>query len=131
MTCYPECYCAAVDLFTPGMTFRVYLSLNETDSIQDRAHRTLVFRINEHRGTIMLELEFQTVSQEYAEQNFEAVAAMAENAPVLIQSKDGRDLLMFSWSDYLAHFGKLYTEEEIKELEEACRAYQEESHDHP
>lgn len=32
-TGYPECYCAAVDLFRPGMTFRVYFTLDEAGQI--------------------------------------------------------------------------------------------------
>ena len=48
-------------------------------------------------------------------------------SPVVVHMDSGKDFLVFGWEDYFERFGCLYTEAEIKAIQEACRAYKEDT----
>lgn len=48
-------------------------------------------------------------------------------SPVVIHMDSGKDFLVFDWEDYFERFGLLYTEEEIKAIQEAYRSYKEDT----
>lgn len=68
-----------------------------------------------------------TITQKELQNNFDEYLDKAENgiSPILIKADNGKDLLLFGWNDYLRRFGSLYTKEQIQEIEEACKNYEE------
>lgn len=48
-------------------------------------------------------------------------------SPVVIHMDSGKEFLVFGWDDYFERFGCLYTEAEIEAIQEACRAYKEDT----